>query len=97
MIKNVIKPETETMNSIDDEIITKEHVNSLSKDKTNSIQKETLEDQDDLNGYKIMKIGEIKQSDTIGKLKYDNVYVLDSMGDKLQDKLLKIFWVMKKE
>ena len=55
------------MNSIDDEIITKEHVNSLSKDKTNSIQKETLEDQDDLNGYKIMKIGEIKQSDTIGK------------------------------
>ena len=85
------------MNSIDDEIITKEHVNSLSKDKTNSIQKETLEDQDDLNGYKIMKIGEIKQSDTIGKIKYDNVYVLDSMGDKLQDKLLKIFWVMKKE
>ena len=31
---------------------------------------------------------EIKQSDTIGKLKYDKVYILDSMGDNFQDKLL---------
>ena len=36
-----------------------------------------------------MEIGKVKQSDTIGKLKYDNVYVLDSMGCNFQDKLLK--------
>ena len=34
-----------------------------------------------------MEIGEIKQSDTIGKLKYNNVYILDSMCDNYQDKL----------
>ena len=34
-----------------------------------------------------MEIGEIKQRDTNIKLKDENIYVLDNMGDNLQGKL----------
>ena len=36
-----------------------------------------------------MEIGEIKQSDKIGKLKYGKVYILNSMGDNFQGELKK--------
>ena len=35
-----------------------------------------------------MEIIEIKPIDTIGKLTYDNINVLGSMGDNFQEKLL---------
>ena len=43
----------------------------------------------------MIKIVEIKQSDTIVELKYDNVNVLDIMGDNFQEKNLKTFWIKK--
>ena len=52
------------------------------------MQNDTLDRQYYLIHSEIMEIGEIQQSDTIGKLKYDKVYILDSMGDNFQDKLL---------
>ena len=36
-----------------------------------------------------MERGEIKQSDNIGKLKDDNIYILYIMGKNLQETLLK--------
>ena len=47
----------------------------MSKGNTNSIHNDNIYDQDDLNDSEFMKIGEIKQSDTIRKFKYDNVYM----------------------
>ena len=66
----------------------------MSKNNSNSIQSYAIDNQDHLNYSEMMEIGGIKQSDTIGTLKYDNVYVLDIMGDNLQDKLLKTLWIM---
>ena len=43
-----------------------------------------------------MEIGEIKYSNKIGKLKDNNEYILDIMGDNFQYSLLKMFWLMKK-
>ena len=43
------KPETETINIIDEYIITKEHVTSLSKDNTNLMHNNILENKDYLN------------------------------------------------
>ena len=43
----------------------------------------------------MIKIVEIKQSDTIVELKYDNVNVLDIMGVNFQEKILKTFWIKK--
>ena len=48
-IKNVIKPGIETINSLNEDIITKEHVTSLSKDNINSIHNNNLDNQDNLN------------------------------------------------
>ena len=50
---------------------------------------DAVDNQDDLKDSEMMKIGYIKQSDTIWKLKDDKVYVLDSMGENFQDELLK--------
>ena len=41
----------------------------------------------------MMKTGEMKQSYTIGKLKDDNLYTLDSMDNNFQEKLIKMFWM----
>ena len=38
-----------------------------------------------------MKIGGIKHGGKIGKLKYDNNYVLVNKGDTFQEKILKMF------
>ena len=53
----------------------------MSKYITNSIHNDTNDNQNDLNDSEIMVIGKMKQSDTIVKFKYDNVYFLDNMGD----------------
>ena len=42
----------------------------------------------------MIEIGGIKQNDTIGTLKYNNLYVLDIICDNVQDKLLKKSWIM---
>ena len=41
--------EKETINNIDEYIITKEHVTLLSKDNTNSMHNDTVDNQDSLN------------------------------------------------
>ena len=65
----------------------------MSKDNKNSIHNDTLENQYEFNDSKIMEIWEIIQSNTIGKLKYYNVNILDIMGDDFQDKLIKMFCI----
>ena len=48
------------------------------RDNINWIKNYTNENQDELSASEVKEIGEIKETDTIGKLKYDNVYVLDN-------------------
>ena len=81
---------------IDGENITKEHVNSLSKDNTNSGHNDTLDNQQDLNNSEMMETIEMKKSDTIGELKDDHLYVLDGVGDNFHDRLLKKSQMTKK-
>ena len=65
----------------------------MSKDNKYEIKNNTHENLDDLNDSEMMKTGEMKQSDTIGKLKDDNLCTLDSMDNNFQEKLIKMFWM----
>ena len=67
----------------------------MSEDVTNSIQNDTFDNQDDLNHSEILEIGGFKHGVKIGKFKDDNNYVLGNEGDTFQDKLLKMFLIMK--
>ena len=53
------------------------------------MQNGTVDIQYDITDTEMIKIGEIKQSETIRKLKDDNVYLLNIMSDNFQDELLK--------
>ena len=44
----------------------------------------------------MMETIEMKQSDTIGELKDDHLYVLDGVGDNFHDRLLKKSQMTKK-
>ena len=55
----------------------------MSKYHTNSTNNDTVDNQDDLDKPEMIKIVGIKQSDTIPKLDYYKVYILDIMGDNL--------------
>ena len=59
----------------------------MSKDITNSIQKDTFENQDNLNNSEILEIGGIKHGGKIWKLKYNKNYVSGNDGDIFQNKL----------
>ena len=56
----------------------------MSKDSKNVLKNNTHENLDDLNDSKIMEKGEMKQSDTIGKLKDYYLYTLDSMDNNFK-------------
>ena len=68
----VIKTRSIKTNIIEEGTITKQLTTSLSKDNPNSIENDTYENQDDLNYLEIFEIGEIKDSNKIGKLSNDN-------------------------
>ena len=68
----VIKTRSIKTNIIEERTITKQLTTSLSKDNPNSIENDTYENQDDLNYLEIFEIGEIKDSNKIGKLSNDN-------------------------
>ena len=53
--------ETETINDVNEDIITKYHVTSLSEDSTNSMQNDALDNKDGINNAETMEIGEIKK------------------------------------
>ena len=81
--------ETEIINDVDKEDI-KNNTNLLSKDRTNSMHNNTVGNQDDINNSEMTEIGEIRQSET-EELKDDEVYILNSMGDIVQDKQIKCY------
>ena len=55
--------ETETMNDVENDIITKQHVTPLSNDEKNSMQNDTVDNQNYINNSKMMEIEEIGQSE----------------------------------
>ena len=54
----------------------------------------TVDNQHDINNSEVTKIGEIKNIEILVQSRYRKVYILDSMGDILQDEIIKIFWIM---
>ena len=61
----------------------------MSKDISNSIQNDTLENQDDLNDPEILETGGFKHGGKIGKFMNDKNYVSGNGCDSFQDKLLR--------
>ena len=77
----------ETVKEVDEEKIIKEHIISLSRDKTTSLQYDNVEVLYGINNLLIIELWVTKNWD-IGQFKGDNFYLLNNMKDKFQDQLI---------
>ena len=59
-------------------------------DNTKSHQNDNVENLDDINELQIIEVG-VTKTFKIGKLRYNNVYLMLNMNDTFQDKPLEIF------
>ena len=75
----------ENFKGVDEEKMIKEHIVSFSSDNTTPLQADNVDYIGEINYFLMVEAGLTKK---IGKLKYDNFYLLNDMKDHLQDKLI---------
>ena len=85
----------ETIKEVYEEKIIKEHIKSLSRVNTTSLQADNVEDRYDINDLLIIESGvtKIRKNE---QLKDDNVYIYNNMKEKIPNtKFWKMLWMTK--